>query len=640
MARRKKIKTKKVRNDDYGVGYVRYSSDRQGEATIEAQKRAITTFAAQNGITLMKWYEDRAHSGKDDNRPAFQQMKRDMEENDFGKILVHKVDRFSRSIIDFLNYEKHYQGMDVNVVYVAQPNMNEKIMKVLYITFAEMFLDNLSAEVTKGMVENAFKNMRNGGVAPYGYKLIAKLDEFGNKVLSKSKNPIHTVAIDPERAEAVKLMFNMIIEGFIRADIIKALDEKGYEQDNFIKVTDEYGKRRAVKSGTKSFTSTTIDSILRNKRYTGEYDFNYNKGTRDKPVMDTIPVKGEFPQIISKDTFEAVQKILATRKHRPPCNAEENYLLTGNIICGECGSQYSGMRCYRHGKKYVYYTCNDQKSHNHSGKREDYCRCNKVRQDLIEPFVIDELKKVVFNENFIDQVYTQYNNFAKAQAVDNSMVDVLKNKIAENESNTSNLLGAIEGGNYQQVLFDRLKRLEVEKVELQDRLNAEIGGEEFTPASKGDVAKIYRKARLTLDGDDVMEKRALINNFVNKIIVRKGKVEVYINLIPTTHAACLDLDILNTHLFSGELVGCHWDLRCDGFKGVMDLMDYVRLSNKPDAKYEYAPHFDFNYEEEHKNQEVRGESPLQPDIICYNDVDYGVGYSGTSFTTTNQQGLP
>lgn len=86
-----------------------------------------------------------------------------------------------------------------------------------------------------------------------------------------------------------------------------------------------------------------------------------------------------------------------------------------------------------------------------------------------------------------------------------------------------------------------------------------------------------------MKGNEYKAKRRLIQNFVNKIIVYKDKVEVYINLIPTTCCATLDLDILKSHLFSGELKYGAWDLQ--GKESAKNLFEYRQLCQKETAKF-------------------------------------------------------
>jgi site-specific DNA recombinase len=162
--KRKNPKRVVLVNANKAVGYCRYSSDNQREESIEMQQLAIRQYATANGIIIIGWYLDRAVSAKNDNRPEFQRMVQDSEDGEFSKILVHKMDRFSRNIINFLTYEKMFLDMNIDIIYVAQPEMSTKMVKVMYATMAEQFIDNLSAEVTKGLSANAYnKGLHNGG---------------------------------------------------------------------------------------------------------------------------------------------------------------------------------------------------------------------------------------------------------------------------------------------------------------------------------------------------------------------------------------------------------------------------------------------------------------------------------------------
>ena len=480
------------RNPNFAVAYCRFSSDRQNDASIEAQQRAIQKYADENGITIIEWYIDKAQSAKNDHRINFQRMKKESDVLNYSKILVHKMDRFSRNILIFLEYEKAYQEKGIDLVYVAQPEMNNNYVKLIYASMAEQFLDNLSAGATKGMVINAEKGKRNGGAAPYGYKLVTQHDEFGNEM-------------------------------------------------------------------------------------------------RSKPKYDTIRVTNEFPQIITKETFETAQKILKARIHRPPCNAEEEYLLTGKIICGECKAQYNGMRCKRHGKMYVYYKCVNQSSYKNGQIKKEYCHNNSVQKDLIENYVIEKLKAIVFNEIFIDQVFNEYNKFIQQQSTNNSMVEMLKNKIKDIDVSIANFLNVISSGFSSPIIIEKLQQLEKEKEETNIKLKEETRTLEFITVDKTDIAKVYRNARAILDSDDFKAKKRLVQNFVNKIVVYKDKVEVYINLIPTTCCATLDLDILKNHLFSGELKYGDWDLQ--GTETASNLFEYSKLCQKQNAKFKINQEF-------------------------------------------------
>lgn len=79
------------------VAYGRYSTDMQREESIDAQFRAISEYCQRNKIYLINTYADEGISGTTDNRPQFQKMIKDAELGAFDYVIVHKIDRFSRT---------------------------------------------------------------------------------------------------------------------------------------------------------------------------------------------------------------------------------------------------------------------------------------------------------------------------------------------------------------------------------------------------------------------------------------------------------------------------------------------------------------------------------------------------------------
>ena len=82
------------------VIYARYSSSSQTEQSIEGQLCVCREFAERNGYLIVKEYIDRAKTGTNDNRPAFQQMLYDSKQRTFEAVLVYKLDRFARNRYD------------------------------------------------------------------------------------------------------------------------------------------------------------------------------------------------------------------------------------------------------------------------------------------------------------------------------------------------------------------------------------------------------------------------------------------------------------------------------------------------------------------------------------------------------------
>lgn len=154
------------------VIYARYSSDKQDEASIEAQVRACREYATGKGFTVLEAYTDEAVSGKTASRKAYQRMLRDVDRGTFDTILIHKYDRVARNLGEHVNLEKRLKDKRVELIAVAQDfgtSAEAKIMRTLMWSLSEYYIDNLSTEVRKGQRETALKGLHNGGYAPFGY---------------------------------------------------------------------------------------------------------------------------------------------------------------------------------------------------------------------------------------------------------------------------------------------------------------------------------------------------------------------------------------------------------------------------------------------------------------------------------------
>jgi site-specific DNA recombinase len=103
---------------------------------------------------VLRLYEERGRSGKNALRPEFQQLTRDANAGLFDVIIVHKLDRFSRSVVDMFSYLKGLKVVNSSLVSVTEDfdftTPIGKVLLALLSAFAEWYLDNLGNEITKG----------------------------------------------------------------------------------------------------------------------------------------------------------------------------------------------------------------------------------------------------------------------------------------------------------------------------------------------------------------------------------------------------------------------------------------------------------------------------------------------------------
>lgn len=133
------------------VIYARYSSDSQTEQSIEGQIRVCKQYAEKNGLLVVDSYIDRATTGTNDNRAAFQQMLRDSKKAQWGAVIVYKLDRFARNKYESVVNRKKLKDNGVELVSAMEniPDTPEgKLFLAVIEGFNEYFSEDLKQKST------------------------------------------------------------------------------------------------------------------------------------------------------------------------------------------------------------------------------------------------------------------------------------------------------------------------------------------------------------------------------------------------------------------------------------------------------------------------------------------------------------
>ena len=395
--------------------YLRYSSDKQTELSIAAQKRACESFCADKGYSVVASYVDEAESAKTDNRPAFQKMIDDSKHGQFSVLVVHKIDRFARNRYDASHYKRQLIKAGVKLEYVEHHLDNSPesiILESVLEGMAEYYSKNLARETLKGLCENAHNAIFNGGVPPLGFDVVDR-----------------KYVINEKEAAAVRLIFSLYLQGL------------GYQK----------------KKG-KPFGKNSLHEILKNERYIGTNVFNRVKrspeGKRNTHATsdEIVKVEDALPAIIEKKDFARVQeKMSHNRKRSAAYTAKRDYLLSGLIKC-KCGCTMIGKTTVKEGKEYSWYYCGAQ--NRTSGK----CDIKKVRCDKLDAAITSILKETLFNKKNIPIIQKEINSmiakasmeFSREIAAEEDSKKVISQKLnnlldlAENGVNSQNLKERIE----------------------------------------------------------------------------------------------------------------------------------------------------------------------------------------------------
>ena len=450
------------------VIYARYSSHNQREESIEGQLAKCQEYADNNNMDIVAHYIDRAISGTTDNRAEFQKMIKDCEKGFFDVVIVYSLDRFARNRYDSAIYKAKLKKNNVKIQYAVQsiPDTPEGIiLESVMEGYAEYYSAELSRKVKRGLQINAEKGIPNGGSAPLGYKIVNQ-----------------TYQIDISTADIVKDIFSLYLQCKSYRDVVKICNDKGY---------------RTAKNN--KFNVNSVARILQNEKYIGIYKYNdIIKRDIISPIIDT-------------DVFEKVQAIIKKNERSGAAKkAKVNYLLSGKLFCGHCGSpMVADSGTSKSGKVYNYYKCN---------KRTREKSCDKIieKKEILEKAVVSEVVKNILKPEVLDSIAKKIAELMLAQYDNNAKLLELQEKLKTTEKSIKNLLNLVEKGIETDDVTDRLLELNSLKSDLKKQITAE---QIKQPPIDELHLRYWLESFLYGDIEDIKYQERIIDALVNSVFV-------------------------------------------------------------------------------------------------------------------------
>jgi DNA invertase Pin-like site-specific DNA recombinase len=159
--------------------YLRVSTGHQVEGeSLEEQESELRKYCAYRGFKIHQVYIKRGKSGGNTNRPEYQALVRDIESKKLSAIIVKKLDRLSRSLLDFESLMVLLQRRNVDFISLREQfdttNAMGKAMLRIALVFAQLEREQTSERISDVMIHRASKGLYNGGVTPFGYVCVNK----------------------------------------------------------------------------------------------------------------------------------------------------------------------------------------------------------------------------------------------------------------------------------------------------------------------------------------------------------------------------------------------------------------------------------------------------------------------------------
>lgn len=394
--------------------YIRVSTTYQVEKdSLPMQREDLINYAKYVlNIDRYEIFEDAGYSAKSTERPAYQQMMSRMRDHEFSHLLVWKIDRISRNLIDFSEMYNELKKLGVTFVskneqFQTDTPMGEAMLKIILV-FAELERKMTSERVSSVMVSRANKGLWNGGKIPYGYDYDKLTKE---------------ISVNPAEAAIVDRIYTMYETCPSLIAIARELNTEGI----------------TTKSGS-AWTPVTVSHVLHNVFYTGVYRYNRlceSNGGNKSPTFERKPeewvvYEEHHPALITKERQARVLEKLASQR-RGVFAADSNktyvrknvHIFAGLIECGICGSGYQSTSDKMRSNGYVpsLYLCSRR-------RRFSDCDNSSVSDAYLAPFVL----------NYIANMIKVQNSFTKSTSI-----DTLESKLLRGEA-LSGVTGIEEQG--------------------------------------------------------------------------------------------------------------------------------------------------------------------------------------------------
>ena len=222
--------------------YARQSVDRKDSISIESQID-FCKYELKGGSCRV--FKDKGYSGKNTDRPEFQKLLGEIRKGKVRRVIVYKLDRISRSILDFANMMELFQEYDVEFVsstekFDTSTPMGRAMLNIC-IVFARLERETIQKRVTDAYYSRCLKGFHMSGQAPYGYQLEPTVVEG---IRTKK------MVADPVAADHVRLMFEMYAE----------------PETSFGDIT-RYFEEQGIKIYEKSMVRSFLSQLLRNPVY-------------------------------------------------------------------------------------------------------------------------------------------------------------------------------------------------------------------------------------------------------------------------------------------------------------------------------------------------------------------------------------
>lgn len=495
----------------YDALYARQSVEKVDSISIESQLEYCRHEARGNPC---REYIDRGYSGKNTNRPAFEQLLADVRQGKVARVIVYKLDRISRSILDFANMMQLFQQHRVEFVSSTERFDTStpigRAMLHICIVFAQLERETIQKRVTDAYYSRCKKGLYMGGRVPYGF---ARQQTVLDGVRTSMFIPV------PQEARQVQLIYSLYADqANSLGDLVRYLNAHGHKQ---------------LRGGM--WSTARLSEMLRNPVYVradaAVYDFFKEQGAQIlNPAADFTGYNGCYlykgaggegrspsdlsgrevvlaPHeglVSSRDWLRCRLRCQQNRRSTTTCKAKSSWLL-GKVKCGRCGYGLSVVKSDTRWQRY--FVCSAALA---SKKQRCPGTGGTVYAQLLEAYVSQEIqRRLGLFDKLCQREEPQFDRKCNEHRI----------RLAEIEREIEQLLCKVSGANDILLAYinSRVGQLDEERRQLQtetERLAHQDGA-----AAICNPAQLWTKAGFA-------QKQAVTDALIEIIKVADGEIEI------------------------------------------------------------------------------------------------------------------
>jgi site-specific DNA recombinase len=346
--------------------YTRKSTEEgldQEFSSLDAQRESALAYIksqASGGWTCLKArYDDGGFTGGNMERPALQRLLADIQAGEVDCVVVYKVDRLSRSLLDFARMMETFEQHHVAFVSVTQQfntahSMGRLVLNVL-LSFAQFEREIISERTRDKIAAARRKGKWSGGLPLLGYDV----DPRGSKLV-----------VNAEEAQQVQAIFALYLECGGLIATVQELERRGWKNKC-------WQTRKGHIRGGSTFTKGSVHHLLTNVVYRGKVKYK-------KEVHS-----GEHQAIVDSQVWQQVQEKLS-RQTRSRERLSSHALLKGLLHCRPCGAAMTPTYASKNGgRRYGYYVCT-----NALQRGRQKCPSRSLPRAAIDHWVVERLQGI------------------------------------------------------------------------------------------------------------------------------------------------------------------------------------------------------------------------------------------------------